>query len=188
MNINNIKTPSFKAYIPVTYYAKHPDKNEYVPIVKNENIKKCQGFVVRNLNGTAKNLKNDKFIKFYRDYDSDYRRNPKVMSVYDKDSPLVYMVTGRDVDVVKNMAKPVGIAKGQSIDRCGRSKSFESANAAKNYFSNVKSFLRSSCRRLKSNDGQNLSLRVYFDPKYGVRSQKLQGFDFVNAIFVKEES
>lgn len=188
MSINNINNMSFKAYIPVTYYAKHPEKNEYVQIVKDENIKKCQGFVVRNLNGTAKNLKNDEFIKFYSGHDSDYRRTPKVMSVYDKDSPQVYMVTGNDVDVVKNMAKPVGIAKGQSIDRCGRSKTFESANAAKNYFSNVKSFLRNGCKRIKSNEGKNLSLRVYFDPKYGVRNKKLQGFDFVNAIFVKEES
>ncbi len=186
--INNITNPSFKAYIPVTYYAKHPSKDEYVPVIKNENIKKCHGFVVRNLNGTAKNQKNDEFIKFYRDYDSDYRRTPKVMSVYDKDSPKVYMVTGRDVDAVKNMAKPIGIARSESIDRCGRSKTFESANAAKNYFSNVKNFLRNSCRRLKNEDNEKLSLRVYFNPKYGVRNNKLQGFDFVNAVFVKEES
>lgn len=188
MNINSIKTPAFKAYIPVKYYAKHPDKDEYVQVVNNENIKKCHSFVVRNLNGTAKNQKNDEFVKFYRDYDSDYRRIPKVMSVYDKDYPQVYMVTGKDVDIAKNMAKPVGIAKGYSIDRCGTSRTFESANAAKNYFSNVKNFLRNSCRQLKTDDNEKLSLRVYFNPKYGVRSQKLQGFDFVNAIFVKEES
>ena len=48
---NNI---SFKGCIPVEFYAKNPKTNKYIPIVKDENIKKCQRFVVRNLNKTLK--------------------------------------------------------------------------------------------------------------------------------------
>ncbi len=185
--INNFKGISFKSYIPVSYYAKNPVNGEYVPVIKRENIRKCQGFVVRNLNGTAKRNKNEKFVDFYRTHDADYRANPQVQSVYDNNSPVVYMVSGKDVDTVTEFAKPVGKAKSESIDLIGHSNSFETRKAASDFFRNVKSFLTKSCRRLKSDDNKNLSLRVYFDPKYNTKD-KLVGFDFVNARFIKEES
>ncbi|MCD7739834.1 MAG: hypothetical protein LUH11_00590 [Candidatus Gastranaerophilales bacterium] len=84
------------------------------------------------------------------------------------------------------MAKPVGIAKSDSIDKIGSSKSFESSIAAKQYFSNVKSFLKNSCQRIKDKDGNNLSLYVYLDPKYK-KTGELKGFKPTNAEFIKEE-
>ena len=61
---NNI---SFKGCIPVEFYAKNPKTNKYIPIVKDENIKKCQRFVVRNLNRTLKkSSQNDVFINAYK--------------------------------------------------------------------------------------------------------------------------
>ena len=185
--IKSVQQVSFRGYVPVHYYAKNPENGKYVPVIKNENIRKCQSFIVRNLNGTAKNMRNDEFVHFYRGYDADYRKNPQVHSVYDKDSPVVYMVTGDDVNVVKELAKPIGIAKGEAIEKLGHSKSFEAKVASKDFFRNVKYFLNSRCRRLKSQDNKNLSLNVYFNPKYN-RKNNLVGFDFVNARFVKEEN
>lgn len=185
--MQSVQNISFKAYVPVTYYAKNPATNKYVPVTKEENIRKCQSFVVRNLNGTAKNMKNDKFVEFYKSFDSDYAKVPKVRSVYDKDYPQVFMVTGRDVDFVDEMAKPVGKAKGDAMDRLGHSKSFEAANATRSYFREVKDFLKYRCPRLKNDEGQKLSLRLYFDPKYNKKGD-LKGFDFVNAGFTAEKS
>ena len=185
--IKSVQNISFKAYVPVSYYAKNPANGQYVPVIKKENIRKCHGFVVRNLNGTAKRNKNEKFVDFYKAHDADYRRNPKVQSVYDRNLPVVYMVSGNDVDVVTELAKPVGKAKSESLDLIGHSNSFESSRAANEFFKNVRSFLNKSCRRLKSDDKQNLSLRVYFDPKYNTKD-KLVSFNFVNARFIKEES
>ena len=185
--ISSVQSPSFKGYVPIEFYAKNPDSGKYVPILKKENIKKCQSFVVRNLNHTAKNNKNEKFVDFYKKYDRDYARTQSVHSVYDPQSPLVYLVTGSDVDKVKEMAKPIGKAKAEAVDLTGRSSSFEVFQAGKNYFDDVMRFIKRSCRRVKSTEGEPLSLRMYFDPKYGKRSGKLQGFEFVNARFIKSE-
>ena len=184
--IKSVQQISFRGYVPVHYYAKNPKTDKYVPVIKNENIKKCHSFVVRNLNGTAKNMKNDEFVNFYRNYDSDYRRNPKVHSIYDKDSPIVYLVSGNDVDTVRELAKPVGKAKSESIERLGHSKSFEAQMASNDFFKNVKEFIKYNCNRLKSSDKHNLTLRVFFSPKYN-RKDKLIGFTFQNAVFTKDE-
>ncbi len=183
----SIGSVSFKSYIPVTHYAKHPVTGEYCPVLKSENIRKCQGFVVRNLNGTAKNNKSTDFVNMYKSFDKDYAYLPVVHSVYDKESPVVYMVTGRDVDVVQQMAKTVGKAKHESISILGDTNSFEAKNASYQFFKNVKAFLRKSCKCVKNDNNENLSLRVYFNPKYN-RNSKLTGFEFVNAEFVKENS
>ena len=185
MIINSTNSASFKGYVPVRYMAKNPKNDKYVPVIKNENIRKCQGFVVRNLNGTAKKMKDEGFVNFYRAYDSDYRKNPVVHSVYDDSSPVVYMVTGDDTQVIRELAKPVGKAKAEAIDTIGSSKTFESQSASRTFFRKVKSFLNNGCKRLKSNSGKNLSLIVYFNPKYS-RNDKLKGFEFVEANFVED--
>lgn len=186
MTINSVQNPSFKAYMPITYYAKNPVNDKYVRVVKPENIKKCQSFVVRNLNGTAKNMKNDKFVDFYSHYDKDYRNQKTVRSVYDYDNATVFIITGKDTEAVSKMAKPIGIAKGESIDKTGRSSSFETHLAAKDYFKQIKSFLKYSCKQVKNDKGEKLSLRVYFDPKYK-KDGTLKKFEFVNARMVTEE-
>ena len=37
--ISSVQSPSFKAYVPVEFYAKNPRNGEYVPVLKKENIK-----------------------------------------------------------------------------------------------------------------------------------------------------
>ena len=184
--IKSVQQISFRSYIPIHYYAKNPKTDKYVPVIRNENIKKCHSFVVRNLNGTAKNMKNDEFVAFYRNYDYDYRRTPKVHSVYDRDNPIVYLISGQDVDTVRELAKPIGKAKSEAVDRLGHSKSFEAQIASNDFFRNVKHFLRTSCRRLKSKDNKNLSLNVFFDPKYN-KKNKLVGFNYVGASFTEDK-
>lgn len=184
--IKSVPQVSFKGYVPVTYYAKNPENGKFVPVVKSENMRKCQSFVVRNLNGTAKSMKNDDFVSLFRQYDSDYRRNPVVHSVYDKDKPVVYLVTGNDVATIQEMGKSVGIAKRESIDKVGHSKSFEAKSASRDYFRNVKSFLDRGCRRLRSADNNKLSLQVFFEPQYN-RKNNFTGFNYLGAKFVEEK-
>ncbi len=184
--MKSVQKISFNGYVPIGYYAKNPETNRYSRVVQDKNIRKCQSFIVRNLNGTAKNMKDEDFVDFYRAYDRDYAINPLVRSVYDKDRPVVYLVTGKDVNYVDKLAKPIGIAKGEAMDRYGSSKSFESISESNTFFRKVKEFFKNKCQRLKSDDGQNLSLKVYFDPKYN-KKNNLVGFNFVNARFVNEE-
>ena len=179
------QTPSFKGYIPVKYYAKNPSTNEYVPVLKQENIRKCHSFVVRNLNGTAKKMKNDEFVKLYKSHDRDYALEPKVHSIYSKNEPVVYIVSGDDAYYVNELAKPLGISKSESLNQYGSTKTTSSYNAAKEFYSNVKSFLNRQCTRLKSQNNKDLTLKVYFNPKY-TRNNDLKGFEFVKAKFTEE--
>ncbi len=185
--INSVSCVSFKAYIPIKFLAKNPETGNYNRIIDKENIRKCQSFVVRNLNGTAKNIKNEKFVEFYKSYDKDYAALPKVHSVYDNKKPVVYMVTGKDTDVIDSLAKPVGTAKGKSMETIGNISSFESRSASRNYFTNVGIFLKNACKRVHSSDGQDLSLVMYFKPVYTKRDKKLTGFEFMNAQFTNQE-
>ncbi|MCD7879791.1 MAG: hypothetical protein LUG16_07660 [Candidatus Gastranaerophilales bacterium] len=180
------KTTSFKRYVPISYYAKNPNDDNYTRIVKNQNIRKCQRFVVSNLNSTAKNNKNEEFINYYRKHDPDYRRVPAVRSVYDENKPVVYLVTGSDVDRVDLMGKEIGKAKRESIDKLGHSKSFEARSAVSNYFNGVKDFLKNSCTRLKSANNENLSLKVYFEPKYNKKNELVK-FNYMGAEFTEDE-
>lgn len=180
----SVSNCSFKGYIPVQYFAKHPTKGNYVPVIKRENIKKCNSFVVRNLNRTAKNNRNPNFINEYKAQDRDYRSIPAVKSIYDDETPTVFLVTGKDVDEVNRLAKPVGIAKRESIDAIGNSHSFESKNAAKTYFRNAKNFLSRYCNRVKNQEGKELTMQVFFNPVYN-KKQELKGFDYVSTSFVE---
>lgn len=183
--INKISPCSFKSYIPVTYYAKDPSENEYSRIISRDYMRKCQSFVTRNLNGTAKNMKCPEFINMYKSYDKDYAYYPFVHSVYDKDEPVVYMVTGKDVDIVQRYAKNVGKAKSESLARIGEARSYESRKAAKDYFKDVKNFINNFCHRVRNNRNEDLSLRVYFDTQL-TKNGEIKGFKFSNARFIKE--
>ena len=187
MTINS--SVSFKGYVPVVFYAKNPSNDKYVPVLKNENLRKCQSFVVRNLNSTAKNNKDDGFVRFYADNDPDYVSRNEVHSVYRQKGPMLYMVSGSDVDKVREFAKPVGIAKADSIEALGHTKSFEVREAAHNYINSVYSFLKNTCKQLRTKDGsEKLVLCLFFDPKYKKRTGKLSGFEFSSAKFVTQDS
>ena len=63
-------SPNFGASIPVYYYAK--DKAGKVwRVMKPENIKKCNSYIIRNLTGSLKN-KNETLINLYKRFDSEY--------------------------------------------------------------------------------------------------------------------
>lgn len=186
MSINNV---SFKAYIPVKYYAKSPTQDGYLPVIKNENLRKCHGFLVSNLNGTARSKTDLNLVNLYRRYDSDYDNVRAVHSIYGFNTPVIYMVTGRDVDVANQMAKPVGIAKGRSMDALGHSKSFEASLASKNYQTKIRQFIDYNCTQVKAKDTkQPLELHMYFNPEYKKRSGDLKGFTFVGASFVETDT
>lgn len=185
MKITSINTESFKGYVPVVYYAKNPDDNRWYPVKRKENIRKCQSKVVRNLNGSLKKNKNEDFVDYYKSYDKDYKRNPVVRSVYSRLTPTVYMVSGKDVDVIDDFGKGVGIAKRESMEAFGHSQSFEARHTADMFFYNVKNYLLNRAHRLKSDNGKDLTLQVFFQPKY-TKEHKVKDFEYVNARFVEE--
>lgn len=184
MSIKSVQSPAFKAYVPVVYYAKAQGSDTYERVTSPESMRRCQSFVVRNLNGTAKNMANDSFVKGYSKYDSDYRAVPHVTSYYDYDNARVLMITGKDTDAVTQMAKPIGVAKGDAKDRTGVARSFESQLATRDYFHQLKAFLRSSCRQVHTPDGENLALKVFFDPKYK-KDGTVAKFNYAKACFTK---
>lgn len=174
---------SFKGYVPVTFFAKNPKSGNYVPVLKEENVRKCQSFVIRNLNGTAKNLKNDEFVKFYKNVDKDYQRVEKARSIYDTNEPIVYLVTGYDVDYVNDMAKEMRLRKNDAYERTGKKNSSEARRANKDYYNKTRAFLSHVCKRLKNKNGEKLTLEVYFEPKYTKKEGKLLGFNYTGARF-----
>ncbi len=93
------------------------------------------------------------------------------------------MVTGKDTDVIKQAAKPVGRAKRESIDTTENTKSPEVRNATNQYIRDVKWYIKHSCRQVKSPNGDKLELHVYFLPKYG-RDGKVKSFTYQIASFV----
>ncbi len=194
MRINSINSPSFGAYIPVLYYAngvKNPQRSlfeDYDPpsrIIEKTNLRKCNGYIVRNLNGTEKKRPARELVKYVKMFDKDYRECPRVHSVYDYANSIVYLVTGRDVDTINQMAKPVGIAKGHSMDVLGHSKSFDARNAAENFVNNSFSFIKRNCRQVRNEKGEPVQFHVYYDPKY-TKTGKLDSFEFQHAIFKPE--
>ena len=185
MQVNFNSSPNFKGYIPIKYYAKDSERGVYRPIATKEYLRKCNNFVVRNLNGTAQKAKCDEFVDEFKKHDPDYVRISAVKSVYDKEKPIVHLVTGRDIDVLNNMGKNIGIAKHQSINALGHSHSFEAKVTANKYYNDAKSFIQRNCRRLKSENGKNLSLRVFFDPKYK-KNGEVKGFEYLGSQFYEE--
>lgn len=185
-----ISSISFKGYVPIKFYAKNPANGKYSRVIKHENLRKCQGFVVRNLNGTAKANRNESFIEFYKKHDKDYRKCPVVMSMYDErreSAPVIYMITGNDTEEAKQLAKPIGIAKSESLEHLGNTKSFEAKSAAKIYFDNMKYFLNKCCKRLKNEKNEELTLRVFFEPEYTVKTHRLKGFKYTGCDFTAEK-
>ena len=179
---NNI---NFQGYIPVRYYAKEQGQEKAHRITSKENIKKCQGYIVRNLNGTLKEQNKD-FINFYRAQDGDYQKYPTVRSYYADNNLDVFLITGHDADKVGEMAKPIGIARSEAKYRTGKANSYESRNASKNFFSNVESYLQGYCKRVKGKNGEKLVLNVLFEPIYN-KNNEFKKFKYLEAKFTCEK-
>lgn len=179
MNINFNSKINFKSYIPVVCYARNKGEENFRRVYyspEDNYLTRCQGNVVRNLNGTLKN-KNDKFIDFYKKQDKDYSSNPFVTSVYDKEESFAYLVTGRDADKIKNFGKTIGLSKKYNP------KKFQGAK--QDYFYNAFDYIENSCKQVKSKDGDELYLKVYFDAKRNKRDE-VTSFELVNAKFEKD--
>lgn len=186
MSISNVSAPSFKAYVPVTYYAKNPETGKYSRVVKEQNLKKCQRFIISNLNNTAKRFKDDLFVECYKRFDDDYTKNPTAKSFYDEDNARVFLITGNDADKIQEFAKPIGIAKGEAMDKIGHSKSYEASLASRIYFHEVQSYLKNTARQLRAQDGTKLEMRAFFNPTY-TKKGKHTGFQFVGFQMVADK-
>lgn len=188
---NNI---SFKGCIPVEFFAKNPKTNKYIPIVKDENIKKCQHFVVRNLNRTLKETnQNDIFIKAYKDIDPDYAKAPIVRSYFDKFAPrpktakepaprCIWLFTGKDVDSINKIGKELGKEKMDIFEVTGEKENAAVFQAKRRYRAGIKNLINRICPRVNDKNGNPLVMRILFTPEYD-KKDRLKGFKFQDVFF-----
>ena len=184
MSINSVSPVSFKSYVPVYHKAKNPKTGEFELITSQDQIRKCQRFVVSNLNHSGFNKKDSSFVSMFAAKDPDYRYLNVVQSVYDDKLPVVHMATGKDVDIIKNYAKNVGRAKSDALYAYGTTKTYETSRVTTDYFKTAKRYLFNSARRIKSQEGDRQALTVYFEPKFK-RNGDFKEYQYVGADFIK---
>ena len=178
-----VQNISFKGYMPIEFWAMDHRTNKYSPVVKPENVKKCQSFVIRNLNGTAKKMKNDEFVRRYAEFDKDYAKTKVARTFYDKFAPVpttmregipffAYVVTGSDIDYITKMSKELAKTKRELQEVAGKNSPAEK-KAKENYRKAIKEYITKHCARVKD-DGDEIYMKVFFDSK-----QKKDGsYDF----------
>ena len=188
---------SFTGCIPVEFYAKHPITKKYIPIVKDVNIKKCQSFVVRNLNKTLKesNL-NDTFISAYKAIDRDYAQTPVVRSYFDKLAPkpitarekdhrCVYLFTGKDVDCINKLGKELGKEKSDIFEATGQKENAATRQAKRRFRAGMKDLINRICPRVNDGNGNPYVMRVLFTPEYDKKG-KFKKFNFQDVYFDRD--
>ena len=192
-----IQNVSFKGVMPVEFYAKNPKNNKYVPVVKPENVKKCQSFVIRNLNGSITRNSNVDFIREYLTVDKDFAKVQVARTFYDKEAPVitsarqdvpyyVYLVTGSHVDEVDKLGKELGKVKADVFERTGLRQGSEIKKAQKHYFEQLRKFVFRTCPRIKDESGDKVVMRIYYDPKYDKKGN-LKNFEYRNVVFYGED-
>ena len=189
--MNNI---SFKGCIPVEYYAKNPKTNRYVPIVQEQNVKKCQRYVVGNLNGTiAIDKRNDVFVSLYKKIDKDYAKTPIARAHYDKYAPIpktihekthyyTYLFTGSDTDKIKQLGKQLGKEKTDIFEATGEKDNGEIRQAQRRYRAGIKDLINRLCPRVKDELNNKLVMRMFFTPIYDKKGN-LSDFKFQDVMF-----
>ncbi len=180
MKITN-NSPNFGASIPVYYYAK--DKAGKVwRVMKPENIKKCNSYIIRNLTGSLKN-KNENLINLFKKFDNEYKLSGKIRSVYDNAQATVYLVTGKkDCNAIKEMGEKLGEVKSESLSRVQTTKTFEVMEAAKQFFKKALNYVKRPDIKKKTTDGTPVSMHITFDAAYK-RNGEVKGFTFNNINF-----
>ena len=192
--LNNI---SFTGCIPVEFYAKHPITKKYVPIVKDENINKCQRWVVRNLNNTIQgHNRSDVFINAYKAIDSDYAKNPIVRSHFNKYAPrpktahgaaprCVYLFSGKDVDCINKLGKELGKEKFDIFESTGEKDNSAIRQAQRRFREGVNDLINKICPRVNDGEGHSYVMRVLFKPEYNSKGD-LKRFVYQDVFFDKE--
>ncbi len=164
-------------------------------IITDKNIRKCQRYVIRQLNN-AKNLKskNQELVDTFR-FDKrqgtenyDYSRVPKVRSVYEyaieRAKGFVNIICGKDTERVDALGKEIGKAKHISLVRTGSKKSFETSYTARQYHRRAPE-IADEIGIYK--DGKRQAFGVVFDPKYK-KNGELKGFEYNRCGYFDEES
>lgn len=193
MNINPI---SFRGQIAVDFYGRDPKSGNFFPLVKPEHVKKCQSFVVRNLNGTAKKLKNSDFVNIYKKADKDYAYAPVIRTFYDREATIptkvrefaphyVYLVTGKDAETYDDFGKELGIAKRDYFERTGKKYGYDVKRANKDYERNIKDLVFNKAKKVKTEKGKDAVLNIFFDVHLNKKNE-IDRFDYAGA-FVSED-
>lgn len=215
MKINNVSGLSFKAYVPVQYFLKSEkiDENHYryLKAEDEETVKKCQRMLVSSLNSPESKSSNPSFVDKYKSVDNDYRKMPLVRSYYDYYSPKTKklikpdlaknitekhsivrpaLVTGLDANEIDIMAKPIGMAKAEALDRYGKTDTYKVRLENRTFFDKQRNYILRPEKRIKTEDGRNMFLRAYFNPIYytrGAKKGELKGVEYVNSRWLAEK-
>ena len=182
MHINSVSSTNFKGCIPVHAYSFDPKTRKITPIIKNKQIRQCQNIIVSNLNGTKKGETAEDFVDFYKSKDKDYEKFPQVKSFYGKHPQGVYLITGYDAEFANNLAKPLGMAKSESKELYGHTKSAKVAEESVILYKSMAHLVSRDSKRVKAEDGKNLTLNVYFEPKRK-KTGEIKGFKYIGANF-----
>jgi len=188
---------SFKGCMPMEFYAKYERTGAYVPVVKPENVRRCQNFVVRNLNDTAGTNKSDEFVHEYAKVDADYRQRRSARSVHDKRAPIIksiheklpfyaYLITGDDVDDIDLLGRQLGYDKKDIFERTGLINNSEVKSANKNYRNGIRNIIEKISHRIKDENGNKLVMQVYFTPVHN-RKGELVKFKYDKVNFYPQE-
>lgn len=188
---------SFKGCIPVEFYAKYSKTGSYVPVVKPENVKKCQNFVIRNLNNTAGSNQNDEFVREYKKVDKDYAREKKARGVYNGSAPIIksihdrlpfysYVITGKDADTIEAFGELYGYQKKEIFDRTGSNNNAETQEISREYRNKVKNYVNSTDKRVKDENRNGLVMQVYFTPKFNKKGE-IAKFSYDKVAFYPQE-
>lgn len=189
MDINNRHSNnSFGSATNVYFYT-----TEGKRILNDDNIRKCERYVVRNLN-CSNNIKNrnyDLVRTFETDrkhgvQDVDYLFNHVARSFYsfvkNKSAGFVTLLSGKDARDVSEVAKGIGISKSIAKDITGQTKSFETSYNSKLYrLAAEDAMLNNGVYK----NGERQAFGVQFKPVYK-RNGELKKFEYVRSGYFDE--
>ena len=186
--INNYHSPSFKSTTRIYFYT-----NDGKRILSDSNVRKCERYVVRQLNG-AKNLK-EKNIDLINTFkfdtnknvgDKNYFYHPVVRSFYNKlkgqAQGFVNLFSGNDVNKIDSLGKEIGKSKKMSKEIIGSTKSFETSYAIDRYYTNASKLVDSNGIY---KDENRQAFGVIFEPKYK-KDGTLKEFKYVRSGYFDE--
>lgn len=182
MQITPLSQTNFNGCIPVRSFMFNPETRRISPVIERKQIRQCQNIIVSNLNGTKRGETAEDFVDFYKKTDRDYFSCPYVKSFYERKSPNIYLITGNDSLRADCMAKPLGVAKADSIERYGNTGSARVKEESKTFYKNMENLVHKGSKRVRTSDGRNLNLNVYFEPKYK-KTGEIKGFKYIGANF-----
>jgi len=196
MQINGNYNSSFGSGVHVYFYTSDGKR-----IVSDANMKKCIHYMEAHLNNSKRvKVKNQDLIDTYKfgqvdkatgeriGGDKDYYNISHIRTVLDntkdKVEGFIKIVSGKDsVLVSEEYGKGIGRAKGLSKKRIGRTDSFETSHAVKQYISKAPEHAE---KNPVMRDGERQAFGIIINPTKVDNDGIIQKFDYVRSGYFPE--